>query len=400
MLRRNQLPFALHRLLRNILAAMLLLICTQWVALAAPPREFVPSAAGKAAAYLLLDATSGRILAAHNIDAPRQPASLTKMMTVYVAGQKLNAGTLFLTDQVRVSERAWRMSGSRMFLELHSSVPVAAVLHGIIIQSGNDASVALAEHIAGTEADFVSLMNQTAQELGMTRTTFANATGLPAPGVQTTARDMATLSLALLRDHPYLYSLHAIRHFEHNNISQTNRNRLLHSDPTVDGIKTGYTRAAGYCQTTSAVRDEMRLITVVLGADTVPARTRLNQELLEYGFRHYETHRLHVRGEPLGAIRVWKARQSELPYGLDTDILVTIPRGRLPDLDRRLTLSLAEPVLGPMFRGRQVGTLEISLDGETLAQEKLLTLSSAEPAGFFSAMVDTVRLFLLRTSLF
>lgn len=400
MLQRNQLPFALHRPLRTILAAMLLLICTQWAALAAPPREFVPSATGKAASYLLLEATSGRVLAAHNIDAPRQPASLTKMMTVYVAGQKLNAGTMFLTDQVQVSERAWRMPGSRMFLELHSTVSVAAVLHGIIIQSGNDASVALAEHIAGTEADFVALMNQTALELGMTRTTFANATGLPASGVQTTARDMATLSLALMRDHPYLYSLHAIRHFEHNNIRQTNRNRLLHSDPAVDGIKTGYTRAAGYCQTTSAVRDEMRLVTVVLGADTIAARTRLNQELLEYGFQHYETHRLHVRGEPLGAIRVWKARQNELPYGLDTDIVVTIPRGRLQDLDRRLMLSLTEPVLGPMFRGRQVGTLEISLDGQTVAREKLLTLSNAEPAGFFSAMVDTVRLFLLRTSLF
>lgn len=347
-----------------------------------------------------MDADSGRLLVAHDIDALREPASLTKMMTVYVAGQKLLQGAIFMTDEVRVSQKAWRMTGSRMFLKENSTVSVTALLHGIIVQSGNDASVALAEYIAGTEAEFVKLMNAAARDLGMTRTTFANATGLPArTPVQTTARDMATLSLALLRDHPYLYSLHSIRHFEYNNINQTNRNRLLHRDPSVDGIKTGFTRAAGYCQTTSAVRDDMRLIAVVLGAGSVAARTRLNQELLDYGFSRYETHRLHVRGQPLGAIRVWKAIQNELMYGLDTDIVVTIPKGRLPDLDQRLALTLTEPVLGPVLRGQKVGVLEIAMDDEILARENIITLTEAAPAGFIGQVVDSVRLLLLRTNL-
>lgn len=362
-----------------------------------PPRPYVPPSAGDAA-YLLLDAASGRILLGRDIDTPREPASLTKMMTVYVAGQKLNSGAIFMTDQVRISQKAWRMTGSRMFLDLNSSVSVAALLHGIIIQSGNDASVALAEYIAGSEAEFVTLMNQAARDLGMTRTSFANATGLPASGMQTTARDLGTLSLALMRDHPYLYSLHAIRQFEYNNITQSNRNRLLHRDPTVDGIKTGYTRAAGYCQATSAVRDEMRLIAVVLGSGSVAARTRLNQELLEYGFSNYETRRLYSRGTPMGAFKVWKSRQSELPYGPDADIVVTIPRGDFAKLDQRVSLSLSEPVLGPVPRGRKVGTLQVSLGEEVLIQEELVTLFDADPAGLFGQVVDSVRL-LFRSNL-
>ena len=403
--RRDQFGVSPYRAVRVAFATALALLLGLRLGLlpglsAAQAQGFVPSSSAAAAAYLLMDADSGQFLVAQDIDAPREPASLTKMMTVYVAGQKLLQGAIFMTDEVRVSQNAWRMTGSRMFLDLNSTVSVAALLHGIIVQSGNDASVALAEHVAGTEAEFVELMNRAARELGMTRTFFANATGLPArDAVQTTARDMATLSLALIRDHPYLYSLHSIRHFEYNNINQTNRNRLLHRDPTVDGIKTGYTRAAGYCQTTSARRGEMRLIAVVLGAGSTAARTRLNQELLDYGFNHFETHRLHVRGEPLGAIRVWKARQSELAYGLDTDIVVTIPRGRLPDLDRRISLSLTEPVLGPMLRGQKVGELEIGLGGQILAREDVFTLAEAAPAGFFSQVVDSVRLLLLRTSL-
>ncbi|WP_158269797.1 D-alanyl-D-alanine carboxypeptidase family protein [Desulfonatronum sp. SC1] len=401
--RRDQLAVPLYRAVLIAIATALALALLPGLGLstaqAAQPQRFTPSSSSAAAAYLLMDADSGQLLVAHDIDASREPASLTKMMTVYVAGQKLLEGTIFMTDEVRVSQRAWRMTGSRMFLDLNSTVSVAALLHGIIVQSGNDASVALAEHIAGNEAEFVHMMNRTAWDLGMTRTNFANPTGLPAPGVQTTARDMATLSLALLRDHPYLYSLHSIRHFEYNNINQTNRNRLLHRDPTVDGIKTGYTRAAGYCQTTSAVRDEMRLIAVVLGAGSVAARTRLNQELLDYGFSNYETHRLHFRGEPLGAIKVWKARQNELAYGLNSDIVVTIPRGRLPDLDQRVSLSLTEPVIGPLLRGQKVGALEISLDGQILAREDVFTMNEAAPAGFFSQVVDSVRLLLLRSNL-
>jgi serine-type D-Ala-D-Ala carboxypeptidase (penicillin-binding protein 5/6) len=403
--RHDQLAVPIYRAARITFSTTLALLMSLFLGLLlglSPARAqgFVPPSSAAAAAYLLMDADSRQLLVAHDIDVPREPASLTKMMTVYVAGQKLLEGAIFMTDEVRVSQKAWRMTGSRMFLDLNSTVSVAALLHGIIVQSGNDASVALAEHVAGTEAEFVGLMNRTARELGMTRTTFANATGLPARApVQTTARDMATLSLALMRDHPYLYSLHAIRHFEHNNINQANRNRLLHRDPTVDGIKTGYTRAAGYCQTTSAVRDDMRLIAVVLGAGSTSARTRLNQELLDYGFSNYETHRLHVRGESLGAIRVWKARQSELTYGLDRDIVLTIPRGRLSDLDRRVSLFLTEPVLGPILRGQKVGEMEIALGDQVLAKEDVFTLNEAAPAGFFSQVVDSVRLLLLRSNL-
>ncbi|GAB6060508.1 D-alanyl-D-alanine carboxypeptidase family protein [Desulfonatronum parangueonense] len=359
----------------------------------------VAKPSGGAEAYLLMDAHSGRLLVSHNIDALREPASLTKMMTVYVAGRELNAGRLFMTDMVRVGRNAWRMTGSRMFLDLNSEVSVAALLHGIIVQSGNDASVALAEHIAGSEGEFVKMMNQAAQDLGMTRTNFANATGLPAPGVHTTARDLARLSLALMHEHPYLYSLHSIREFEHNNIRQANRNRLLHRDPSVDGIKTGFTRAAGYCQATSAQRGEMRLIAVVLGCDSVAARTRLNQQLLEYGFSRYETHRLYARDEPLGALKLWKTRQSELSYGIMDDIFITIPKGQLGYLDRRISLYLTDPVFGPVFRGQKVGTLHVALGEEVLAERDLFAFSEAEEAGFWGQMVDTVRLMLLRNNI-
>ncbi|SDB29810.1 D-alanyl-D-alanine carboxypeptidase (penicillin-binding protein 5/6) [Desulfonatronum thiosulfatophilum] len=370
-----------------------------WAQAAMHQESAVPFPSGGAEAYLLMDAHSGRLLVSHNIDALREPASLTKMMTVYVAGRELNAGRLFMSDMVRVGRNAWRMTGSRMFLDLNSEVSVAALLHGIIVQSGNDASVALAEHIAGSEGEFVKMMNQAALDLGMTSTNFANATGLPAPGVHTTARDLARLSLALMHEHPYLYSLHSVREFEHNNIKQTNRNRLLHRDPSVDGIKTGYTRAAGYCQATSAQRGEMRLIAVVLGCDSVAARTRLNQQLLEYGFNRYETHRLYARNEPLGSVKLWKARQSELSYGIQDDIFITIPKGQIDVLDRRISLSLIDPVFGPVLRGQKVGTLQVALGEEVLAEQDLLALTEADEAGFFSQMVDTVRLLLLRNNL-
>ena len=367
-----------------------------WAQDAANQEPVVAAPTGGAEAYLLMDAHSGRMLVSHNIDALREPASLTKMMTVYVAGRELNTGRLFMSDMVRVGPNAWRMTGSRMFLQPNSEVSVAALLHGIIVQSGNDASVALAEHIAGSESEFVRMMNQAAQELGMTSTNFANATGLPAPGVHTTARDLARLSLALMHEHPYLYSLHSVREFEHNNIRQINRNRLLHRDPSVDGIKTGFTRAAGYCQATSAQRGEMRLIAVVLGCGTVAERTRLNQQLLEYGFSQYETHKLIARDEPLGSVRLWKSRPSEFSYGIKDDIYVTIPKVRSDLLERRIDLTMTEPVFGPVLRGQKVGTLQVTWGDEVLAEQELIALTEANEAGFFAQVVDSVRLLLLR----
>jgi serine-type D-Ala-D-Ala carboxypeptidase (penicillin-binding protein 5/6) len=384
--------------LRALLHIAVCLIAIHGFAVAATAAETAVPAAptGNAKAYLLMDAHSGHYLASFNIDALLEPASLVKMMTVFVAGQEIKAGRIFPNDMVRVSEKAWRMKGSRMYLDLGSSVSVADLLHGIIIQSGNDAAVALAEHVSGSEPLFVQLMNQTAQELGMTRTRFSNATGMPSPETRTTARDLALLSAALIRDHPDLYSLHAVKEFEHNGIKQYNRNRLLHRDMSVDGIKTGYTRNAGYCQATSAQRGEMRLIAVVLGAETIAARTRLNQALLEYGFTHYETRRLQSRGQAIGSIKVWKAREPEIVYGVARDIYLTLPKGGFEHLEQDISLSLSEPAIGPVHKNQTIGTLRISMGAQVLAHDDLVALTEAHEAGLISLIFDSVRLLLFR----
>lgn len=374
------------------------LACLLWSsqALASRPAATPAPPRGDAAAYLLMDADSGRLLVARNIDEPRQPASLTKMMTVYVAGEEIKAGRLDLDAKVTVSEKAWRMKGSRMFLELGSSVSVAQLLHGIIIQSGNDACVVLAEYIAGSVPAFVTLMNQAAQELGMTKTRFVNPTGLPDTRMYSTARDLALLSVALIRDHPELYRLHGLKEYVHNDIKQYNRNRLLHRDVSVDGIKTGYTRAAGYCQTTSALRDGMRLVSVVLGAKNIAARTRLSRDLLEYGFAHFETRLVFAGERPLGHVRIWKTDTAKLSYGPPHDVHVTLARGQFAQVEQELALSLSDPVVGPVPRGQPVGTLRLFLGSDVLARTDVVVLSANEAAGFLGQMVDSVRLLFAR----
>lgn len=376
------------------MAALLWLGLTA-AATADPPMDVVlppPPPTGNAAAYLLMDAQSGSLLAASNIDAPLAPASLTKMMTVYVAGQELRAGRLRLNDMVTVGERAWRMGGSRMYLDPGALVSVSDLLDGIIVHSGNDAAVALAEHIAGSEGDFVRMMNDTAKTLGMTNTRFANSSGMPHDEMHSTARDLAILSQALIRDHPGLYARHSTIYFEYNNIRQRNRNQLLRRDDTVDGIKTGYTRAAGYCLASSAKRDDMRLIAVVLGAENIAARTRLSEELLDYGFTWFETRRIYSGATPLGTARVWKAPQPELQFGVPQDIYLTLPRGMFDRVEHHISLADGKPLIAPVHKHQKLGTVTLTLGDMPLLHQDLVALADARPAGLLHQLIDSVRL--------
>jgi len=347
---------------------------------------------GDASSYILLDYHSGRIIAEKNPDQALEPASLTKMMTVYVAGEELEEGHVSMDDQVLVSEKAWRMPGSRMFIEVDTRVSVEELLNGIIVQSGNDASVALAEHISGTEEVFAQLMNQVAERIGLQDSHFENSTGMPEEGHITTARDMAILARALIRDYPELYSMHAIREYTYNDITQPNRNRLLWRDASVDGIKTGHTQAAGYCLATSAEREDMRLISVVMGAGSESSRTAFTQSLLEYGFRFYETTKLAEAGQALGNMRIWKGNSEQVDYGVTEDIHVTVPRGQADDIRRKLEFD--EPLLAPIGHNQLIGSMALMLDDEILARQPLVALHSVEQAGLFGRLVDSVRLML------
>lgn len=353
------------------------------LAVPAPP-------SGKATAFVLLDYASGQIIAGENVDQRVEPASLTKMMTVYVAGEELAAGHIKLTDMVRVSEKAWRTPGARMFIEVNKEVSVADLLKGIIIQSGNDASVALAEHISGSEEVFATLMNQAAARLGMLNSHFTNSSGMPDEQHYSTARDLAILAVALIRDHPELYAMHAQREFTYNNIVQKNRNQLLWEDPTVDGIKTGHTQSAGYCLVASAQRDGRRLVSVVVGAESEKSRTEFSRALLEYGFRFYETHRLYAAGEPLTTARVWKGDSDQIAIGLKQDLYITIPRGQFGSVEKSITLN--EPIVAPVNAGEHLGTVSIRFAGGEIAQRPLIAKTSVIRGGLLSRMVDGVML--------
>jgi D-alanyl-D-alanine carboxypeptidase (penicillin-binding protein 5/6) len=280
-----------------------------------------------ATGYVLMDYQSGQILADNKAEQRLEPASLTKMMTAYVISQELASGHIALTDKVLVSEKAWRMPGSRMFIEVGSEVTLEKLMKGLIIQSGNDASVALAEYVAGSEDSFVPLMNAQAERLGLKNTHFANSTGLPHEDHYTTPRDMALLAAAIIRDFPDHYNWYSEKSYKYNNISQNNRNLLLFRDESVDGLKTGHTEAAGYCLVASAKRREMRLISVVMGTKSEKARAQESQKLLNYGFRFFETHRLYTAGQELKQMRVWKGESEALKLGLSSELYVTVPRG-------------------------------------------------------------------------
>lgn len=353
---------------------------------AAPPPP--PTVAAKA--HLLMDYHSHRVLSEDNADQRVEPASLTKMLTAYVVFNELKQGHIGLDDQVRVSEKAWRMEGSRMFIEVDKLVSVEDLLKGLIIQSGNDASVALAEHVAGSEEAFVGLMNQTAARLGMRASHFVNCTGLPDPDHYTTARDLAVLAMHMIRDFPEHYAWHAIKKFTFNKIPQYNRNRLLWQDESVDGIKTGHTKSAGYCLVASARRGEMRLISVVMGTKSEKARTTESRKLLNYGFRFFETHPLYQAQQPLYRVRVWKGAREQLPVGLEHDLYVTIPLGQSKGLDA--TMHLDREVMAPVVEGQRIGVVRVTVAGQPLEERPLVALQTVEEGGIWTQIVDEVKL--------
>lgn len=371
-----------------LLFASLLLLINQ--SLHAAP-SIVPAApAINAKAWLLIDYHSGQVLAEHNSLQRVEPASLTKMMTAYIVLYEIRNGSIKADDMVRISEKAWRMKGSRMFIEVNSQVSVEELLKGLIIQSGNDATVALAEHVAGSEEAFVELMNQHARTMGMTGTHFTNSTGWPDPDHYTTPHDLAILSRALIRDFPEHYSWYRIKEYTYNNIRQFNRNRLLWLDEKVDGIKTGHTESAGYCLVASAHEGDMRLISIVLGTDSENARAATSRKLLNYGFRFYETFLLHHAKEPLQNVRIWKGEQETLPLGLQHDLYITIPRGQRNKVKANMTLETG--LVAPAKKGQQYGMVNITLNDEQLSQQPLVALEDVPEGGLWRQLVDSVML--------
>jgi serine-type D-Ala-D-Ala carboxypeptidase (penicillin-binding protein 5/6) len=343
-----------------------------------------------ASSYLVIDYDSGRKLVEENIDESVEPASLTKMMTVYVVSSELAAGNIGMSDMVMVSERAWRMSGSRMFIEVDKEVSVEDLLKGVIVQSGNDASMALAEYISGSEEVFAAVMNQYAEELGMSGTHFVNSTGLPDNEHYTTARDMAILASALLREHPEIYAWHSIKEFTFNGIKQHNRNQMLWRDDSVDGIKTGHTESAGYCLVVSSKRGNMRLISVVMGTKGTKARTRATQSLLNFSFRFYETHKLYQAGESIASSKIWKGDMDSFDVGISDDLYVTIPRGRYQQLDAAIEIS--PTIIAPINQAEVQGTLKVTLEDKELASRPLIALQDVALGSLFNRLKDDIKL--------
>ena len=351
---------------------------------AASPAPVTPVVAARA--HLLLDFHTGQVLSEQNADARLEPASLTKIMTAYVVFDALKNGKIRMSDQVVISERAWKMGGSQMFIEVGKQVSVDDLLKGMVIQSGNDASVALAEHVAGSEDVFASLMNRHAERLGMVNSHFTNASGLPDPALYTSARDLATLGAALVRDFPEYYPLHAMREFTFNNIVQQNRNRLLGLEAGVDGIKTGHTATAGYCLVVSGERDSMRLVGVLMGAESEKVRTAEARKLLGFGFRFFEGQKLHAANVSLARTRVWKGEVKELDVGVASDLLVTVPRGQAGKVSE--TLELNPRIVAPLRKGDTVGTVKVLFAGKELASRPLVALRNVEQGGFVRRWVD------------
>ena len=344
--------------------------------------------------YLLIDADTGKVIAERNSHEPVPPASLTKVMTGYVAAGEIEGGRIAPTDRVPVSVNAWRTPGSRMFIQEGTEVSVEDLLRGIVIQSGNDASVALAEHIAGSEATFADMMNQQAVELGMVNSNFRNATGLPAEDHYTSAWDLALLTRAYIERFPQNYALNAEKSFTFNGIEQPNRNRLLWRDRSVDGVKTGFTKAAGYCLLASALRDGMRLISVVMGADNDAHRVRESQMLLSYGFRFFETKRLYEANAPLESAEVWYGQADAVELGVAAPVIVTIARGHYDQVAVEMTL--AEVIEAPIQAGDELGELHVSLNEETIHDVPLIALSTVGEAGVFARVSDFLRLLVRR----
>ncbi len=362
---------------------VLSLLFSSW-SQAATPVPKAPSVGAKG--YLVEDFLSGQAIAEKNADQPLEPASITKLMSAYVIFSEIRKGSLALSDKVRISEKAWRTQGSRMFVEVNTQVSVADLIKGMIIQSGNDATVALAEQIAGTEASFAALMNTYAQQLGLTHSHFLNSTGLPDKEHYTTARDIVRVTRALIREFPEYYQWYSEKQFTYNEITQYNRNKLLWRDESVDGLKTGHTDSAGYCLVTSAERDGMRLISVVLGTKSEEARADASQSLLNYGFRFFETHKLYDGNTKLTTARVWKGASESVELGLAESLYITIPRGEYNNLDA--SMQLQEQILAPVTQGQTLGRAVINLADKLITERDLVALQAVDEGGFWQRIVD------------
>lgn len=377
-------------MIRNsFLLVLFSLLCT-----GAQAATIVPSPPQLSAkAYLLIDATSGEVLAEHNADMPLPPASLTKMMTSYLLAKEISEGRISESDTVTISENAWSQNplfkgSSLMWIEPGTEVSIADLQRGVIISSGNDATVAVAEHIAGSEAVFAQMMNANAEKLGMVDTYYVNSHGLPDPNHVTTARDLAILAKAMITEHPEQYAIYKEREFTYNNIRQYNRNTLLSEDASVDGLKTGHTEEAGYCLVASAERRGMRLISVVLGTDSKSRRKNETRSLLNYGFRFFETSTVFAAMTELEKPRIWKGAEDYVSVGIEHETILTLPRGKSKHVDTSVELN--EELVAPLVKGERVGTVRLSLDGETVFKGPVVALVPVERGGFFARLWDSV----------
>jgi D-alanyl-D-alanine carboxypeptidase (penicillin-binding protein 5/6) len=345
-----------------------------------------------ASGYILMNHNTGKVLAENNADAKLAPASLTKIMSVYVVFREIANGHLHLDDLVTISQKAWQTPGSRMFIEVGNQVKVEDLLKGVIIQSGNDASVALAEHIAGDESTFANMMNQHAERLGMKNSHFEDSNGLPIENHYTTARDLAILTQALVKEFPEYYRWFSQKEFTFNNIVQHNRNQLLSRDETVDGVKTGFTDAAGYCLVASALRNDMRLISVVMGASSPNARANENQNLLNYGFRFFESHKLYQGKTSLAEARIWKGDTKNITLGLAEDLYASIPRGHYNDL--KASINIDKKITAPVKEGTKVGNVTVTLKDEVIANKDLIALKTVEQGNIIQRLYDSAMMML------
>jgi serine-type D-Ala-D-Ala carboxypeptidase (penicillin-binding protein 5/6) len=373
----------------RLLPAILLLFVVSALRAEPLPVPKPPSIGAKA--FILEDFDSGRIIAETDSDKPVEPASITKLMSAYAVFKELRSGKITLSDMVTISENAWRTPGSRMFVEVGKQVSVEDLMQGMIVQSGNDATVALAEYVAGSEDSFAALMNRHAEALGLKNTHFVNSTGLPDPQHYMTARDIALLAAAIIREFPEYYKWYSQKKFTYNDITQYNRNKLLWRDESVDGMKTGHTDSAGYCLVTSAKKDDMRLISVVLGTDSEKARADASQALLNYGFRFYETHKLYDAGQQLATARVWKGETDSVSLGLDSPLYATVPRGQYKALAASMTIN--NRIMAPVSKDEMLGSVQVQLGDAVIAGKNLVALQGVGEGSFWQRIVDEALLY-------
>lgn len=355
----------------------------------AQTRPVPPVLAAKS--WLLIEMGSGQVLSEEKADQRLEPASLTKLMTAYLTFSALRQKTLHLNQTLPVSENAWRMGGSKMFVKVDTQVSVEDLIKGMIVQSGNDACIVLAEAMAGSEENFVQIMNREARRLGMTNTNFRNSTGMPDPEHYTTARDLAKLAAALIREFPTEYKqYYSMKQFRYADITQPNRNRLLWNDPSVDGLKTGHTEAAGYCLISSAIRDQRRLLAIVLGTASDAARSSESLKLLNWGFLSYDAAVIYKKDQAISSLRVWKGTQNRANAGFGSDFILAVPKGQASKLQAQLVTQ--QPLMAPVQAGQTIGTLKLTLDGKPYGEYPVPALENVPVAGIFGRAVDSVKL--------